>query len=73
MKKNLIAKGASKKQLPNLGEFRNCLADTLCNIGMSGGNKRGRPSTSSLERASDKKAKRSATSASVKRCARRWI
>lgn len=49
MKKNLIAKGVSKKQLPNLGEFRNCLADTLCNIGMSGGNKRGRPSTSSLE------------------------
>ena len=50
MKKNLIAKGVSKKQLPNLGEFRNCLADTLCNIGMSGGSKRGRPSTSSLER-----------------------
>ncbi|XP_052756520.1 piggyBac transposable element-derived protein 4-like [Galleria mellonella] len=32
MKKNLIAKGVSKKQLPNLGEFRNCLADALCNI-----------------------------------------
>ncbi|GBP51057.1 Chimeric ERCC6-PGBD3 protein [Eumeta japonica] len=50
MKKNLIAKGVSKKELPNLGEFSNCLADTLCNINMPTGTKRGRPSTSSLER-----------------------
>ena len=67
MKKNLTAEGVPKKQLPNLGEYRNCLADTLCNIGMPSGSKRGRPSTSSY-----KKAKRSTTSAPVKRCARRW-
>ncbi|CAH2102653.1 unnamed protein product [Euphydryas editha] len=49
MKKNCIAKGIPKKQLPNLGEFRNELADALCNVGSTNGNKRGRPTNGSLE------------------------
>ncbi|KAJ8728993.1 hypothetical protein PYW07_006689 [Mythimna separata] len=48
-KKNMTAKGTPKKLLPNLGEFRNELADVLCNVGISNDNKRGRPSNSSLE------------------------
>lgn len=35
--------------MPSLGQFRNSLADALCNVGYSNGNKRGRPSSSSLE------------------------
>lgn len=48
-KKNMTAKGTPKKLLPNLGEFRNELANALCNVGISNGNKRGRPSNSCLE------------------------
>lgn len=48
-KKNRIAKGIPKKQLPNLGQFRNELADALCNMGTTNGSKRGRPSNASLD------------------------
>lgn len=54
-KKNMTAKGTPKKQLPNLGEFRNELADALCNVGTSNGSKRGRPSNSSLEEQAKKR------------------
>ncbi|CAG5056929.1 unnamed protein product [Parnassius apollo] len=50
LKKNCTAKGIPEKQLPNLGEFRNILADALCNVGTSNGAKRGRPSNVDLER-----------------------
>ncbi|XP_063384488.1 piggyBac transposable element-derived protein 3-like [Cydia fagiglandana] len=49
MKKNCIAKDVPTKQLPNLGQFRNELADVLCNIGLTYGIKRGRPSNASIE------------------------
>ncbi|XP_050553076.1 piggyBac transposable element-derived protein 3-like [Spodoptera frugiperda] len=54
-KKNMSAKGIPKKQLPNLGEFRNELADALCNVGTSNGNKRGRPSNNFLEELAKKR------------------
>lgn len=49
LKKNRMATGVPKKQVPNLGEFRNSLADTLCNIGSPSGCKRGRPSIFTAE------------------------
>lgn len=50
MKRNFIAKDIPSKQLQNFGQFRNDLADALCNVGSYiNGNKRGRPSNGSLE------------------------
>ncbi|CAK1596317.1 unnamed protein product [Parnassius mnemosyne] len=57
LKKNCTAKGIPEKQLPNLGEFRNILADALCNVGTSNGAKRGRPTNVDLEREHAKKPK----------------
>lgn len=59
-KKNLIAKNVPKKDILNLGTFRNELAFTLCNLGVVQENKRGRPSSSALEREIQAKKKRSA-------------
>lgn len=45
-------------KIMNLGEFRAELAESLCKYKAGNGNKRGRPSQSSLERELDAKAKR---------------
>ncbi|CAH0730447.1 unnamed protein product, partial [Brenthis ino] len=49
-----------KKDILNLGSFRNELAFTLCNLGVVQENKRGRPSSSALEHEIQAKKKRSA-------------
>ncbi|CAK1580646.1 unnamed protein product [Parnassius mnemosyne] len=56
-KNNAIKEKVAKKNILNLGEFRNDLAYVLCNSGTNE-NKRGRPSSSSLEQELQAKKKR---------------